>query len=152
MTYEQLQLELYRAIKDKNKVKENVIKEIANYVQNIAIEKKMKDNITEDIVNAAVMKAKKVCQEQIDTCPEERQELLDQYKNNMAYIDLYAPQMMNEDETRKAIYSILTVTDIFEYGKGAVMKAVMPKLKGKADGKIINKIVTEICQQSGECK
>ena len=30
------------------------------------------------------------------------------------------------------------------------MKAVMPKLKGKADGKLINQVVTEICNKTGE--
>ena len=35
-------------------------------------------------------------------------------------------------------------------GKGAIMKMVMPRLKGKAEGKIINKIVTEIVGKFGE--
>lgn len=30
--------------------------------------------------------------------------------------------------------------------KGAIMKNVMPALKGKADGKLINSIVAEFCK------
>lgn len=55
---------------------------------------------------------------------------------------------MDEGETRKAIYHIIATVDIQENTKGALMKAVMPKLKGKADGKLINKIVTEIWEKT----
>ena len=68
----------------------------------------------------------------------------------MAVIDEFAPHLMNEDETRKAICDILATVDIQQTGKGAIMKMVMPRLKGKADGKIINKIVTEIVGKFGE--
>jgi UDP-glucose 6-dehydrogenase len=60
------------------------------------------------------------------------------------------PKMMSEDEVRQAVYHIIASVDIFQTGKGAIMKAVMPRLKGKADGKLINKVVTEICEKTGE--
>lgn len=151
MTFEQLQLELFKSIKNKDRRKENILKEIVATARNMAIEKKQKDDITEEIINAAILKSKKVCQEQIDTCPAERANILAEYKANLECINLYAPQMMSEDEVWKEVYAILARTDIQGFGKGAVMKVVMPKLKGKADGKIINKVVTEICQKSGEC-
>lgn len=48
------------------------------------------------------------------------------------------------------IYQIISTTDIQRDGKSAVMKAVMPKLKGKADMKVANKVLTEILKKSGE--
>ena len=48
------------------------------------------------------------------------------------------------------VYHILATADIQQDGKGAVMKTVMPKLKGKVDMKVANKVINEILKKSGE--
>ena len=141
MKMEQLQSVLTQAMKEKNRVKKTVIADMVACAKNMAIEKGCKDNITEEIVDAAILKSKKICQEQIDTCPANRPDILEAYKVCMTYIDELAPKMMSEEEVRQAVKDILTGTDVAN--KGAAMKLVMPTLKGKADGKIINKIVSE---------
>ena len=118
-----------------------LIADIVTCAKNMAIEKGCKDNITEDIVDAAILKSKKVCQEQIDTCPANRPDLMEGFKLCMTYIDELAPKMMSEDEVRESVKDILTGVEVSN--RGAAMKLVMPVLKGKADGKIINKIVSE---------
>lgn len=147
MTYEQLQKELQQSMKDKNRVRKNVIADMITCAKNMAIAKGTKDNITEDIVDAAILKSKKICMEQIATCPDYRPDLMEGFMLCMVYIEELAPKMMNEEETRKAVYHIIATVDIQEDTKGALMKAVMPRLKGKADGKLINKIVTEIWEK-----
>lgn len=147
MKIEQLQKELQQSIKDKNRVRKNVIADMLTCAKNMAIEKGAKDNITEDIVDAAILKSKKICAEQIATCPDYRPDLMEGFKLCMTYIEELAPKMMDEEETRKAVYHIIATVDIQEDTKGALMKAVMPRLKGKADGKLINKIVTEIWEK-----
>lgn len=147
MTYEQLQKELQQSIKDKNRVRKNVIADMITCAKNMAIAKGTKDNITEEIVDAAILKSKKICAEQIATCPDYRPDLMEGFKLCMTYIEELAPKMMDEEETRKAVYHIIATVDIQEDTKGALMKAVMPRLKGKADGKLINKIVTEIWEK-----
>ena len=144
MTFNELQAAMTSAIKEKNRVKKTVIADMITCAKNMAIEKGCKDNITDEITNAAILKSKKICQEQIDTCPANRPDILEGYNLCMSYINELAPKMMTEEEVRAAVYHILATVDIFEDSKGAVMKAVMPRLKGKADGKIINKVVTEI--------
>lgn len=108
---------------------------------NMAIQKGCKDNITEDIVETAILKSKKICQEQIDTCPDYRPDVLEAYQACMTCIEEYAPKMMSEDEVRQAVKDILTNAEV--PNKGAAMKIVMLALKGKAEGKIINKVVSE---------
>lgn len=147
MTYEQLQKELQQSMKDKNRVRKNVIADMITCAKNMAIAKGTKDNITEEIVDAAILKSKKICAEQIATCPDYRPDLMEGFKLCMTYIEELAPKMMDEEETRKAVYHIIATVDIQEDTKGALMKAVMPRLKGKADGKLINKIVTEIWEK-----
>lgn len=142
MTFKELQNKMTEAMKEKNRVKKTVIADMIAYAKNMAIEQGCKDNITDEIVKAAILKSKKTCQEQIDTCPANRPDVLETYQIYMGYIDELAPKMMSEDEVRVAVKNILGSD--FSGNKGAAMKIVMPELKGKADGKIINKIVSEL--------
>lgn len=150
MTFEKLMKDLTDSMKQQNRVKKAVIADIVTCTKNMAIEKKCKDNITEEIVDAAILKCKKTCQEQIDTCPANRTDLLNMYKGNMKYINEIAPKQMSEDEVKKFVNAELVelsqaVTEpINPKMKGLVMKNIMPKLKGKADGKLINKVVMEL--------
>lgn len=144
MTFEALHQELVKSMKDKNRVRKDIIADMLTCAKNMAIEQGCKDNITEEIVNAAILKSKKICQEQIDTCPKQRPDILAAYKLCMGYIDELAPKMMDyvtvqtivarigEENKNKTILS-----------KGVMMKAAMAELKGKADGKLVNQVVTE---------
>ena len=100
MTFAELQNKLVEAIKEKNRVKKTVIADMVACAKNIAIEKGCKDNITEEITDAAILKSKKMCQEQIDTCPTNRPDLLEGFKVCMGYIDELAPKMMTAEEIR----------------------------------------------------
>lgn len=150
MTFEKLMKDLTDSMKQQNRVKKAVIADIVTCTKNMAIEKKCKDNITEEIVDAAILKCKKTCQEQIDTCPANRTDLLDMYKENMNYINEIAPKQMSKDEIRRFVESeLIELTQIVTEPispkmKGMVMKNIMPKLKGKADGRLINKVVMEL--------
>ena len=137
----ELQDKLTQSMKEKNRIKKTVIADMITCAKNMAIEKGCKDNITEEIVDAAILKSKKICQEQIDTCPTNRPDILEGYKICMSYINELAPKMMSEDEVRQAVENILNGVEVSN--KGAAMKLIMPVLKGKADGKVINKVVSE---------
>lgn len=148
MTLDILQKQMITAMKDHNKIRKETISSLIGAVKKAAIDKMCKDNITEELVNEVLLKEKKITQEMIDTCPADRVELLEEYKTRMAIIDEFVPQMMSEDEIRSAVNHLITTVDGIEYGnKGSVMKAVMPRFKGKADGKLVNQIVTEICSK-----
>jgi uncharacterized protein YqeY len=150
MTLEKLQSEMIAAMKNKDKERKETISSIIQAVKKFGIDNMCKDNISEEQIDAVILKEKKTVQEMIDTCPADRTETLAEYKQRMAVIDEFVPKMMTEEETRQAIYHIIATVDIQQTGKGALMKAIMPRLKGKADGKIINKIVSEICEKTGE--
>ena len=147
MTFKELQAAMTAAMKEKNKVKKNVIANMVACAKNMAIEQGCKDNITDEIVAKAILKSKKICQEQIDTCPINRPSLLESYKLCMTYIDELAPKMMDRKEVKESVEKILIKMSLNSrepFNKGMAMKAIMAELKGKADGKMINQIVTEI--------
>lgn len=150
MTLDVLQKEMVAAMKNKDKARKDTISALIGAIKKTAIDEKCKENIPEELVDRIILKEKKTVQEMIDTCPADRTETLTEYTQRMKVIDEFAPHMMNEDEVRAAVYRIIKTTDILQSGKGAIMKVVMPKLKGKADGKVINKIVSEIVAESVE--
>jgi len=151
MTLEVLQAAMITAMKNKNKARKDTISSLIGAVKKTAIDKMCKDNITESLVDEVILKEKKTVQEMIDTCPETREDLLNEYEHRMAVICEFAPKIVaDEEEINKMIYHLLASVDIQESGKAAVMKAVMPKLKGKVDMKIANKVLTEILVKSGE--
>ena len=147
MTFKELQAAMTAAMKEKNRVKKNVVADMMTCAKNMAIEAGCKDNITDEIVMKAILKSKKVCQEQIDTCPSNRPDILEGYKLCMTYIDELAPKMMSKEEVKKSVTDILVKLSLNNrepFNKGMAMKAIMAELKGKADGKMINQVVTEI--------
>ena len=146
MTLEILQKEMIAAMKNHDKLRKETISSIIGAVKKMAIDEKCKENIAEELVNRVLMKEKKTMQEMIDTCPVDRVEILKEYKERMKIIDEFVPKMMSEDEVRESVLHIVNDENV-EMSKGVVMKAVMPRLKGKADGKLINKVVGEIVRK-----
>ena len=142
MTLELLQKEMVVAMKDRNKIRKQVISDIISTAKNIAISNKQKDNVTDEYIQTAILKVQKTVQEQIDTCPRDRQDLLNEYSECLLYVKEFAPKMMSEEEIAQEIDKVLATFDN-KPNKGMVMKKIMPILKGKADGKLINKIVEE---------
>ena len=142
MTLETLQKEMVLAMKNKNKIHKQVLSDIISTAKNMAIEKKQKDNVTEDMVNSAALKVNKIAEEQLDSCPPDRIDLKVEYNEYLSYASLYAPTMMSGSEIEREVDLVLS-TFATKPNKGAIMKQLMPKLKGKADGKLINKIVEE---------
>lgn len=145
MTIEQIRNDMIQAMKAKDTVKKNTLSSLLSCITNIAIAKKCKDNITEEIVTEAIMKEIKTIKEQIDTCPADRQTLLAEYAAGLKTLEAYAPKQLSEEEIIEILntkFADVTATK----NKGQIMKAIMPEFKGKADGKLINKIVTDICK------
>ena len=145
MTFETLQQDMVAAMKARDADKKEVLSSLVSAVKKSAIDKGCRDNITEEIVDAAILKELKTAKEQIDTCPEDRKELLVKYKYNYDVIASYAPQMMSEEEIRNKLESEFADV-IATKNKGQIMKTIMPAFKGKADGKLINQIVADLCK------
>ena len=150
MRLETLQKEMVAAMKNKDKARKDTISALIGNIKTAAINENCRNDIPEELVDRIILKEKKTVQEMIDTCPADRTETLAEYTQRMKVIDEFAPHMMNEDEVCAAVYKIIATTDISKTNKGAIMRAVMPQLKGKADGKMINKVVSEIVAKTGE--
>ena len=143
---EKIRADQISAMKEKNQEKKLAISSLIDAAKKIVIDKGGdRVNIPDDIVSQVVMKELKTIKEQIDSCPSDRTDLLDEFKKRYAYVEAYAPQLMSKEEVLKLINDKFADL-VAGKNKGLIMKNIMPELRGKADGKLINEIVEELCK------
>lgn len=151
MTLEVLNKEMITAWKAKDMLRKDTISGLIGNIKKAAIDEKCRNDIPEELVDKVLLKEQKTMQEMIDTCPGDRVETLDEYKKKMEIIKEFAPQLLtDEEDIKNKIYEILEDVDVQHSNKNALMKAVMPQLKGKVNMKIANKIMGEILKTIGE--
>ena len=139
MTLDILQKEMISAMKNKDKERKDTISAIIQAIKKFGIDNKCKDNISEEQINAVILKEKKTVQEMIDTCPTEREDLLRGYRTRLQIIDEFAPIIITDEGQIFDIVNDLGI-ELIKANRGEIMKA----LKGKVDMKKANKIVGKI--------
>lgn len=145
MEFKQLQSDMIAAMKAKDKVRKDAISSIIAAAKKVAIDEGQRDNITEELVGRVILKEIKTAQEQVDTCPSDRTDLLEEYTAHLNILKEYAPAMMSAEEVEAYITEHFAEV-LATKNKGMIMKNVMPELKGKADGKVINTVVASLCK------
>ena len=88
----------------------------------------------------------KEAKETLDATPADRTDIAEECRLRIAVYSEFAPARMNEDAIRKVIAETLAELDLtapVAKDKGKVMKALMPKLNGKAEGWLVNQLVGE---------
>lgn len=147
MTLDVLQKEMIVAMKNNNKLRKDTISSIISSIKKTAIDKRCKDNITEELVNEVILKEKKIVQEMINGCPNSREDLLNEYEHRLAVILDYAPKLLEDkEEIIKCIQNLLLETNVelLKSNKGQIMKIVMPAMKCKADMQVVNKVISDM--------
>lgn len=142
MTLETLQQAMIAAMKSGDKFRKGVISTTIAQIKNAAIDKGCRDNIPETLVDEVLLKAKKTAQEMIDTCPESRQDLLEDYKKQMEIICEFAPSLITDEGE---IAEIIRSSGV-EMNKGKIMKYLSANFKGKIDMGIASKVVGGMLQ------
>ena len=133
--------DLKAAMKEKDNIKKNVITMVRAGI--LQIEKDKKIELDDEGVLEVIAKAVK---QRKDSIPDyergDRPDLVENLKKEIDVLMTYLPQQLSEDE----LDSIVAQT-IYEVGAqsvkdmGRVMKALMPKVKGRADGILVNELV-----------
>ena len=145
MELEVLRKDMVAAMKARDKVRKDAISTLVSAAKKVAIDEGCRDNISEEIVDRVILKEIKSVKEQLDTCPDSRTDLKEEYQARYDIIAKYAPKQMDEAEIKAYIEE--KFADVLATGnKGQIMKAVMGDLKGKADGKLINQVVAGYCK------
>ena len=71
-----------------------------------------------------------------------RDDLVEETQKEIAVLEKYLPPEMTEDAVRAVV--MISALDPERKNLGTAMKAVMAKLKGKADGKVVNRLVRDV--------
>lgn len=131
------------AMKARDKFRKDAIADLVSAVKKKGIDAGCRDDIPDEMANEAILKEVKTVKEQIDTCPADRADLLEEYKKRYEIMSEFAPKMLSKEEIT-AILQDKFADVLATKNKGQIMKAVMGELKGKADGKLINQVVAEL--------
>ncbi len=145
MNMETLRADMVAAMKAREKEKKEAISSLVSAVKKAAIDAGCREDIPESMVDQAILKELKTVKEQLDTCPESRQDLKAEYQFRYDVIAGYAPKQMSPEEVKAYIQEHFAEV-LATKNKGQIMKAVMGEMKGKADGKVINQTVAELCR------
>lgn len=133
---------MVQAMKAGDKETKETLSMLLAALKNKAIDKR--SDLTEEEEIQVVLKEIKQTKETLEMTPADRTEIIEECKSRLAVLEQYAPAMMGEAEIRDIIATTLTELGIetpAPSDKGKIMKALMPKVKGKADGKLVNELV-----------
>ncbi|MDE7053060.1 MAG: GatB/YqeY domain-containing protein [Lachnospiraceae bacterium] len=134
--------EMMAAMKAKDKERKNVLSGLLTELKNFQINKMAE--LTEEDENHVVLKLIKQSKETLEMTPADRQDIIDECNYTIKVLEEYAPKMMDEEEIKEAINSVLGELSIetpAASDKGKIMKVLMPKVKGKADGSLVNQVL-----------
>lgn len=143
MTLQQLQQAMINAMKSGDKFRKSVISTTIAQIKSAAIDKGCRDNIPETLVDEVLLKAKKTAQEMIDTCPEFRQDLLEDYKKQMEIICEFAPVLITDELEITTIVKSSNI-ELVKSNRGQIMKWLKSVYGGKMDMGIASKVVGEM--------
>ena len=142
---EEVRKAMVDAMKAKDKDTKDALSALLTALKNKAIDKRA--DLTEEEETQVIMKEIKQTKESLEMTPSNRTELIEEFKKRIAVLEQFAPKMMDADEIKAIIASVLADLGIdapTAKDKGRIMKELMPKVKGKADGKLVNEIVGSI--------
>ncbi|MEX0684563.1 MAG: GatB/YqeY domain-containing protein [Balneolales bacterium] len=145
--YQTILSDLKTAMINKDADRLNVLRSLKASIQQKEISERKggEGQLSDEQVNAVLMKAAKQRKESIDQYEKyKREDLAEAEKKELNIIESYLPKMMNEDEIQSVVREVIKNTGATSpQDMGKVMGMVMAKLKGKADGALINKVVKE---------
>ena len=133
------------AMKAQDKPRKNALSMLLSALKNAEIDKR--EPLTEDEANVVVKKEIKQTQETYDTAPADRQDIRDEAAVRLAVYKEFAPADMSAEQIREVIAQVLAELNIeapAAKDKGAIMKVLMPRVKGKADGKVVNETLASM--------
>jgi uncharacterized protein YqeY len=146
MLKERIETEMKDALRAKDMVRLNALRMLKSAVMYYLMEKGGKDRPATDAdVVAVVQKQVKQRRDSIESYEKGgRSDLAGKEKSELSVLESFLPKQMSQDELLVIVKA--TIAEVGATSKaqmGAVMKALMPKVAGKADGKLISQLVQQ---------
>lgn len=136
---------LKAAMKEGRKDDVGIYRMLLSEVKRMAIDRKERDEISDELVIDALTKARKSRLESVEQYRAAgRDDLAAKEEVEIAIVEQYLPAGLSSEELAAIVDEAVAEAGA-ETPKdmGKVMKVVMPKVKGRADGKEVQKLVME---------
>ena len=141
---DRLSEDLKKSLKGGNSIKSSVIRLLKSAVKYREIEKKAP--LTDDEIIEVIMSGIKQRRDSIEQFSKGgRSDLVEKESKEIGILQAYLPQPLTDEELAdevKAVMKEVGATSAKDMGK--VMKALMPRLKGRAEGTKVSSIVKEL--------
>ncbi|MCK4371785.1 MAG: GatB/YqeY domain-containing protein [candidate division Zixibacteria bacterium] len=142
--FEKIDHDMIEALKAGEKDRLTVLRGLKSDLKYKRIDKG--DDLTDEDVISVLASAAKQRRDSIEQFAKGgRSDLVQQERFQLEVITSYLPKQLDENELREIVArAIAEVSAESPQQIGAVMKVVMPQVKGVADGKMVNKLAMEI--------
>lgn len=142
---DEIRSEMVAAMKAGDKERKAALSFLLSSLKNKAIYKRA--DLTEEEEGQVILKEIKQLKETLEMTPADRTDLIEEAQKRLSVLEEYAPKMMDADEIKAVIQTVLSELGIetpTAKEKGKIMKELMPRVKGKADGKEVNQILASM--------
>jgi uncharacterized protein YqeY len=141
---ETLMEDLKDSMKSKDSIKKNTITMVRAAIKQREVDERI--DLSDDDILDIISKQLKEKRNVIDEFSKgQRQDLVELTEKEIEILLRYLPKQLSEEEVE--IIVIETIKEINATSMkdiGNIMKAVMPKVKGKTDGNMVNKIIKKV--------
>ena len=142
---DEVRADMVKAMKAKDKDTKETLSMLLAALKNKAIDKRA--DLTPEEETQVILKEIKQLKETLEMTPADRTDLIEETQKRLSVLEEYAPKMMDADEIKAVIQTVLSELGIetpTAKEKGKIMKELMPRVKGKADGKEVNQILASM--------
>jgi uncharacterized protein YqeY len=143
ITKQTLEDDLKEAIRSGDNVKKRTLRMVISTVKLAEVDKQ--SSLSSDELLGIIQKEVKSRQETIDEAEEfGRQTLVDSTQAEIDLLHDYLPEALTQEELEEIVLETINETGASgPQDMGNVMKAIMPKIRGRADGKAVSALVQQ---------
>ena len=144
---ERLAADFKDALKSKDEVRKNVVNMARAAIKQYEVDnrKELDEEGVIEILSKQVKMRRDALQ---DFEKAERSDLLDVYKAEIKILETYLPEQLSLEEVKAIVQETVQSLGLplEKKSMGQIMKAVMPKVKGKADGAVVKSAVESLLE------
>jgi uncharacterized protein YqeY len=143
---EKLQTDLTDAIRARDEVKSGTVRMLLAAITNEEVAGKAAKVLTDAEIITVLSREAKKRREAVDAYTQaKRDDLANKEKAEGLIISQYLPEQLSESDIKKMISEAIAQTNASgPAGMGLVMKALQPKIAGRADGGLVSGLVKNI--------
>ena len=146
MLYETISKDMVNAMKSKDKDTLGTLRLLKSAIDLYLVNNKLdRNNASDEVVIDVVSKQVKTHRESIEEFKKgNRQDLIDNLTREIELLSKYLPEQLSSEELEKIVDDVFNeVKPASVKDMGAIMKAITPLVKGKADMREVNALIKD---------